>query len=425
MLGGNNLFKIKKILILLLFVFAIGLIVGCGSDHGEENDGEDLSHNETTDNGETQETVSGEEVSHSSGGLLHLNTKNVTRLNSNDAFEISVMTSQMIWPATHTANQPGTIMLAPIENWQLALASLNLVHHPNDGPLLFTDNGVIPDLVLAEIERLHPKGNVEGTQIMVMGTLNDGELDKLGDFEVVVVEEEEAAAFALEIDRLYGELTNNIPSSVIVGSMEEKGKKFTIPAGSWITHMDEPLLYVTENEVPEATVKALEKREGAASIYVVGPESIISNEVLEQLNHFGDVIRISGETPADLAVEFAKYRDYDTNFGWEVVSPGHGLVMVSTEFPELAITAAPFAHLGKHAPMVWLDEGKFTEEMHIYLEQLKPTFENEPTEGPYNHAYLIGGEDLVPFKVQGFIDEMLEIVPASGGGHGDHGAHGH
>ena len=415
----------KNILILLMLVFTISFTIGCASDPGEENTSEVVNNNETPEKEADDVTGSEDELSNSLGGLLHLNTKNVTRLNSNDAFEISVMTSQMIWPATHEANQPGTIMLAPYENWQLALASLNLVHHPNDGPLLFTDNGAIPDSILAEIDRLHPKGNVEGTQIMVMGSLNDGELDKLSDYEVVVVEEEEAAAFAYEIDRIYGELTNNTPNSVIIGSMEEKGKKFTIPAGSWITHMDEPLLYVTETEIPKATVTALEKREGTAAIYVVGPESVISNEVVEKLTQYGDVTRISGETPAELAVEFAKFRDHDTNFGWEVVSPGHGLVMVSTEFPELAITAAPFAHLGKHAPMVWLDEGKFTEEMHMYLEQLKPTFENEPTEGPYNHAYLIGGEKLVSFNVQGYIDEMLEIVPASGGGHGDHGAHGH
>ncbi|MCT8137182.1 cell wall-binding repeat-containing protein [Anaerobacillus sp. CMMVII] len=402
----------------MITIFSIGVIVGC-SDHGAGHDETDSSKEDTS----KHEVHNGTEVE--TGSLLHLNTKNVTRLNSNDAFEVSVMTSQMIWPATHSANQPGTIILAPFENWQLALASLNLVHHPNDGPVLFTDNGEIPAQVMAEIQRLQPKGNVDGTQIMVMGELSDGELDKLNGYQIESITEVEPAAFAAEIDHLYGELTNNIPSSVIIGSMEEKGKLFSIPAGSWITHMDEPILYVTEDEIPEATSMALQKRNGKAAIYVVGPESVISNTVVEQLGAYGKVIRIAGETPEQVSIEFAKYRDHETNFGWNVVSPGHGLVMLSTEFPELAITAAPFAHLGKHAPMVWLPDGEFSEEMHNYLADLKPTFVNEPTEGPYNHAYLIGGENLVPFKVQGFIDEMLEIVPADGEGHGGHGSHGH
>lgn len=408
----------KKILVFFIAIISIGFIVGCSTDHEGSDHKETGSKEEDT---EKREINDGKEVI--TGGLLHLNTKNVTRLNSNDAIEMSVMTSQMIWPATHTANQPGTIMLAPIENWQLALASLNLVHHPNDGPLLFTKDGEIPDLILSEIERLQPKGNVNGTQLMVMGEINESELEKLNGYEIVVIKETEAAAFAAEIDHLYSELTNNIPNSVIIGSMDDKGKLFSIPAGGWITHMDEPILYVAENEIPEATITALQKRNGSANIYLVGPESVISNGVAEQLTSYGKVTRIAGETPEQVSIEFAKFRDYETNFGWEVVSPGHGLVMVSTQNPELAITAAPFAHLGKHGPTVWLTNGEFSEDMHNYLAELKPTFEHEPTEGPYNHGYLIGSEDLVPFKVQGFIDEMLEIVPANGGGHGGHSTH--
>ncbi|MDQ0253461.1 hypothetical protein J2S74_000833 [Evansella vedderi] len=322
------------------------------------------------------------------------------------------------------ANQPGTIMLAPYENWQLALASLNLVHHPNDGPLLFSDNGTIPEVIFNEIERLDPKGNVNGIQIMVLGKLNDEELEKLADYEVQQITEDTPAAFAYEIDEIYTNLINNVPNSVIIGSMDDSAKEYTIPAGSWITHMDESLLYVSMDEIPEETIAALEKRGGNANIYVVGPESVVSGEVFDQLSQFGEVTRIGGETPAQVSIEFAKFKDEETSFGWGVSNPGHGLVMVSTEIPELAITAAPFAHLGKHAPMVWLEDGRFTEEMHVYLELLKPIFEHTPTEGPFNHAYLIGSEELVTHQTQGYLDEMLEIVPANGGGHHDHSAHG-
>ncbi|RXJ02035.1 cell wall-binding repeat-containing protein [Anaerobacillus alkaliphilus] len=408
----------KKLFVFFILALSVIFVTGC-TDHGDHGK-EAIKHE---DGNQHEGHHSSSEVITS--GLLHLNTKNVTRLNSTNSLEISIMTSQMIWPATHEANQPGTIMLAPVENWQLALASLNLVHHPNDGPLLFTKGGEISEVIVAEIERLQPKGNVNGTQIMVLGTLNEGEIEKLNQYVVDTIEEDEPALFAAEIDKLYSELTNNIPTSVIIGSMEEKAKLFSIPAGSWITHMDEPILYVSEREVPEATIAALQKRNGQANIYVVGPEQIISNDVLQQLEQYGNVIRIDGETPELVSIAFAKYRDPKTNFGWEVVGPGHGLVMVSTETPELAITAAPFAHLGKHAPMVWLTDGNFSEDMHNYLAELKPTFDYEPTEGPYNHAYLIGGEELVSFRIQGYIDEMLEIVPAHGGGHHGHGSHSH
>lgn len=415
----------KRIIILIIVALAFSVIAACSNegDHGSSGDenGNKSDHTEVKSD-ETQGNTEQQEVSKE--GLLHLNTKNITRLNSSDPFEVAVLTSQTIWPATHSANQPGTIMLAPFEKWQLSLASLNLVHHPNDGPLLFTSEGSIPDIVLHEIRRLNPKGNVDGTQIMVLGQLEEGELEKLTGYNVTQIEEEDPTAFAFTIDEYYAELINDVPNSVIIGSLDEKAKEYSIIAGSWITHMNESLLYVSENEVPAETIRALEKRNGNASIYVVGPESVISDEVISKLNEYGIVTRINGETPAQVSIEFAKFRDHNTNFGWDVNSPGHGIVMVSTSIPELAITTAPFAHLGKHAPMVWLENGTFTEEMHEYLALLKPTFVNEPTEGPYNHGYLIGSEQLIPFAVQGYIDEMLEIVPADGGGHGGSGGHG-
>ncbi len=65
-------------------------------------------------------------------------TKNVTRINTDDPIELSVMVSQTVWPATHKENQPGGIILVPVESWQIALASVDLIHHPNNGPVLFT-----------------------------------------------------------------------------------------------------------------------------------------------------------------------------------------------------------------------------------------------------------------------------------------------
>lgn len=403
------MYKKKNILIYVLGVI-FTILAACSNENLEEKN----------DHGAKQET----EIQ-IVRDFVHLNTKNVTRLNSQDPFEVSVLTSQTIWPATHEANRPGTVILAPLEKWQLSLASLNLVHHPNDGPVLFTNEGEIPQIILNEIERLNPKGNVNGTQIMVVGELNEGQLDQLSNFHVEQIHAESAAAFANSIDEIYSTLINHVPSSVIIGSLEDEAKQYTIPAGSWITHMDESLLYVSRDEIPLETIEALERREGQASIYVIGPESVISENLVSQLRQFGEVTRIHGETATEVSIQFASFKDESTKFGWGVNKPGHGLVMVSTEIPELAIPAAPFAHLGKHAPMVWLEDGMFNEKMHEYLALLKPTFEHDPTEGPYNHAYLIGNENLVTFQTQGFIDEMLEIVPANGGGHGDHGSHSH
>ncbi|QZT35018.1 hypothetical protein HUR95_07255 [Caldalkalibacillus thermarum TA2.A1] len=48
----------------------------------------------------------------------------------------------------------------------MALAAVNLIHHPNAGPVLYTVKGDIPQEVWNEINRLQPKGNEEGTQVI-------------------------------------------------------------------------------------------------------------------------------------------------------------------------------------------------------------------------------------------------------------------
>lgn len=186
--------------------------------------------------------------------------------------------------------------------------------------------------------------------------------------------------------------------------------------------MPEPVLYVTSDELPQATIDALEQRE-QANIYVLGNENVISAEVEEQLKDYGIVTRIAADNPVDNSIEFAKFKDEETGLGWGLTDPGHGVSFVSSATPELAISQAPTSHLGKHAPLVWLDEGEPTQSLYDFLANIKPLYENAPTDGPYNHAFISGSLDTISFKTQGILDEKLEIQSASGEGHGgmDHG----
>lgn len=352
--------------------------------------------------------------------MISLNTKNVTRLDTSDPIEAAIGVSQMIWPSTHNENKPGTVILAPLEQWQISLASTNLIHHPNNGPILFYNKGTIPEITMKEIQRLNPIGNVNGTQIMVMGNLGEKELALLDDFKLEQVSGESAAEFARNIDFKYAEITGETTNGVIIASLEDEAKLYSILAGNWIAHMPEPILYVNKEEIPEATKEALSKRNNNASIYVLGPETAISNELENALNEYGTVTRISGETPTETALAFAQFKDNKTNFGWGVNEPGHGLEFVSTSSPEIAIAGAPFAHLGKHAPLIWLAEGEATGEVHNFLNTMQPTFTDDPTVGPYTHVYLLGSTDLITYETQGMIDLMIEISPESGNGHHGH-----
>ncbi|MGR3765808.1 cell wall-binding repeat-containing protein [Rossellomorea sp. NS-SX7] len=356
-----------------------------------------------------------------SENLQTLMTKNSTRLNTKDASEASILTSQMIWPSTHKSSQPGTVILIPEDNWQIGLAAVDLIHHPNNGPVLYYDEKGIPGNVMNEIKRLNPKGNVNGTQVMVMGDAPAAVTRQLQGYEIQEVKGSSPETFAAEIDRTYAEVTDNqYPESIIIVSSEEKAKPYSLLAANWIAHMPEPVLYVNDEGIPEETKKALEKRDGKANLYLLGAKEAITDEVEKELKAYGNVMRMKGSDPVSMSVEFAAFKDKDTGFGWGLSDPGHGVSFISISTPQLVIPAAPFSHLGKHAPLIWLENGKVNKPVIDFLADIKPAFKVSPQDGPYNHGIIVGDLQAIPYQTQGILDDALEIVPASGDAHGGH-----
>ncbi|EJR52988.1 hypothetical protein IIO_06005 [Bacillus cereus VD115] len=407
----------------ITIITAVGF-VACGQTNDMEHKNHESTKEKKTEQKEmkmNQEVTAPKEMNKGAANdLLTTSLKNVTRLNTNDPLQMAVLTSQTIWPATHKENQPGAVILVPVNEWQLSIASADLIHHPNNGPILFIEKEKVPEMTLKEIKRLNPLGTKDGTQIMVMGEVGASTLEQLKDYKVKQIKETDPAIFAKDVDKEYADITGSYPNSVIVGSSEEEGRLYTTPAVNWISHMPEPLLYVEKGKVPEATIEALKMRKDKANIYVLGPEKIVSKEVERELSKYGKVTRISGETPVENSITFAKFKDEKTKFGWGFTKPGHGLSFVSSETPDLAIAGAPFSHMGKHAPVVLLGEGKASQPVYDFLASIQPKFKDDPTLGPYNHGFLLGSTSDISFETQGILDERLEIVQESGQGHGGH-----
>ncbi|MBN2981762.1 cell wall-binding repeat-containing protein [Cohnella algarum] len=348
-------------------------------------------------------------------------TKNTTRINTSDPVEAAVFISRTLWPATSESNRPGGVILVAGDSWQNALVSADLIHHPINGPILFVDENGIPDLTREEMMRLKPTGLMSNKdiQVIVAGPVNDRVMDDLNSLGLKAdrIEGNTPAALAQAIDDYYAKAAgNNLPPSVIVGSLDSP--EYTVPAVNWIAHMPEPLLFVNKDAVPDETTAALKKRNGKANIYIIGPESVVSAKVEKELSSYGKVVRIAGNDPYLNAIAFAKYKDTSNDFGWGITTPGHNFSFVEGKSFMLAIAAAPFSHLGKHAPLLWTDQNQMPESVMTYLMSVQPKYKKSPTEGPYNHVWLTGEEDLLSAQAQGEIDGMLEIVSATGEGHG-------
>jgi len=162
-------------------------------DHMTEHGHSDDQHNEFANEPENMNPEADNQ-------LMHAQTKNVTRLDVSSEVDMSIYVSQLIWPATHEENQPGTVILAPLEDWQKSLVSTTLIHHPNNGPVLFMEELQASDDVLAEIERLNPTGNDDGVELMVIGEASDETLSQLRHYNLEELNGENPARYAADID---------------------------------------------------------------------------------------------------------------------------------------------------------------------------------------------------------------------------------
>ncbi|SHF00856.1 hypothetical protein SAMN05444392_10649 [Seinonella peptonophila] len=350
-------------------------------------------------------------------------TKNVSRINTDDPVEIAVETSQMVWPATSTENRPATVLIGITGNGSVNLPAVKLIHHPNNGPLLYAKKDQLPKMTKSELQRLKPIGSPMNNQVQVilLGNFDQKlkkEVESMG-YKVDLIAGNEPMEMAKNVDAYYAKASGGkLPAGVIIGSLE--ANDYTVPAANWIAHMPEALLYVKKNEIPQATIEALKGRNGKANIYLLGPEAVISKDVEAKLQQYGKVVRIEGNTPEENAIAFAKYKDAATGFGWGVTEPGHGFVINRLTNLSAILPTTAFAHLGKHAPMLVMKGSEMTPALHEYLMNLQPKFKDDPTIGPYNHAYMIGTEKSFPFATQGMIDQMLEITSENGEGHAGH-----
>jgi putative cell wall-binding protein len=343
-------------------------------------------------------------------------TKNTTRINSSDPVQAAVLVSRSLWSAETDNNRPSSVVLTDVSNWQIAAVSTDLIHHPSNGPVLFFTKDGVPEATLTELKRLKPMGaeGNDGIQAVIVGPVSEGVETQLKELDLKVdkIEGEEPAAIAAAIDTYYAKVSGALPQSVIIGSLDSP--EYTLPAVNWIAHMPEPLLYASKDEIPAATVDALKERGGQASIYILGPTKIISAEVEQQLGAYGTVARISGDDPYANSIAFAKFKDAGNGFGWGITTPGHNLSFVNTDSTMLAIAAAPFSHLGKHAPLIFTGKDGLSDSVMNYTMELQPKFKDSPAEGPYNHAWLTGDTSSITSSTQSQIDDMLEISSASG-----------
>ncbi len=350
-------------------------------------------------------TPSGEPSAADTGGFPEFATRNTTRVGGADPTADAASVALAAYPTQGGVGATGAATIVPADDWQAALAATPLTADPISTPILLSGADEVPAPTAAALTALAPKGldDADGTQAFVVGDVAVPDGLKTTSFTGA-----DPAEIADQIDLERAKVTGEKnPEHLLVVSSKNSG--LAMPAGAWAARSGDPILFADGNNVPEGTLKVI-KRHPNTPVFVLGPESAISNEALKKL---GSATRVGAEDPVENAIDFAKFTS--GTFGWNINDPGHGFAIASTDRPLDAAAAAPLASTGgSPGPLLLTDDpATVPPALQSFLSDTQPGFEDDPTRAVFNRVWIIGNSEAisVPFQVQ--VDQLTKLAPVS------------
>ncbi len=340
------------------------------------------------------------------------NTTNTTRLGGSTPVLDAAAVALAAYPGLTPATRPPLVVIVDHNDWPAALASSVLAGTPLRAPLLYSEGGTLPQPTSMALQAMRPTGT-DALGPSASGAAGRAQVLDVGNvlapagYVTRSIAAAEPAALAVAIEQLSSLLDGHSPHDLIVTAANGP-PAMTMPAAGLSAQTGAPILFVQRSTIPHATAAELTRLAGA-SIYVVGPRTVVSERVVRELRRFGPVTRIAGSTPAANAIAAARFRR--GSFGWGVLEPGHGLVFASSTRPFDAPAAAPLSARGDYGPLLLLENAEaLTSELSGYLSDLQPgTPASGPVYGVYNRGWLIGNETAISATTQARLDTLLEL----------------
>jgi hypothetical protein len=391
-------------LVALAIAFIVAAVLGGGGEDGGTSPGAaaPIPGAETTTPQAPAEETAGEL------GYPAFATSNTTRVGGGDPVANAAGVALATYPSTEPSLRPAAVALAGEDDWQAAIAASVLMAEPVGAPLLLSTSDGLPEPSADALAALDPQGSSDtgGSGAFAIGDVDAGNAG-----EVTRVRAGSPAAMAAAIAGLRERLHGRPPEHILIAPLQGPG--FAMPAAAWAARSGDPVLFAERDKLPKVTAAAL-KRHPGVPVYVLGPSSAISSDVVREISKIDhQVRRVSGEDPVANAIAFARYND--GGFGWNVNDPGHGFVLARADSPLDAGAAAPLSASGTWGALLLTDSADtLPGALREYLLDVKPGYTTDPTRAFYNHVWVIGDQEAIDVNQQAEIDNLAELAKIGG-----------
>jgi hypothetical protein len=388
----------------LAIVFIVAAIVGGGSGGSESIETPAPVSEAPSTPAEAQPTRTPEEL-----GYPAFASANTTRVGGPDPASNAAGVALATYPSTEPSQRPQAVTLVDAGDWRGAIAASVLMATPIGAPILVSEADGVPEPTAQALDALDPQGGkaTKGVQAFAIGSTTVP-----GGLGARRIGARGGTSGAAAIAALRDELLGGPPHHFVVAPADQPA--FSMPAAAWAARSGDPVLFTGQSKLPAATAAAL-KRHPDTPVYVLGPSSAISSDVIRKIGRIVKrVRRVSGEDPVSNAIELARYTDGD--FGWNINDPGHGFVVARADAPLDAAAAAPLSASGTWGPLL-LTDGADTlpAALRGYLLDVKPGYTTDPTRAFYNHVWVIGDQEAIDVSEQAEIDELAELAKIGAG----------
>ncbi|MGI8749923.1 MAG: cell wall-binding repeat-containing protein [Thermoleophilaceae bacterium] len=332
-------------------------------------------------------------------------TKNTIRVAGADAASDAAGVASAVFPSTASSNRPTAVVLVDKDDWQAGVTASVLAARPIGAPLLISDGGDLSAVTQDTLNKLKPTGSDLSKDAQVIRIGNKPARPE--GFKTAVLEGKDPYERAAAIDRFFSAARGKPSANVVVTSGEQA--EFAMPAAAWAARSGDSVLLSKKDQVPPATKKAIGTHSDA-TIYVLGPPSVISEKAVGELKKLGKVTRIQGKTPVANAISFARFQK--GKFGWGVVVPGYNFTVAGTSRPLDAAASAALATRGVFAPLLLTDGGKTVPKpLEQYLLGVQPGYEDDPGQAVYNRVWILGDDKQLSLAAQARLDQITELIP--------------
>ncbi len=359
--------------------------------------------------------------------LLEL-TGTMARLSGDDPLQTAVAYSQTIYAAAQDKDRPGAVVLVRDDDPATAIATTRLQHFPVNAPMLFViENGTeVPEVTMRELERLDPEGVMmdNNVQVYLAGNISEDvarQIEGRLGYAVRRLYAADPVAYTEVLDEFLAVMESNHRDIVLVASTD--ALEYAYPAANWNAHMGRGFAFVTPEGVPEETKRILARSwPNYPYIYVFAPASAVGADVMAELSRYGHVQRIPGETPQEMAVRWAGYKDSGLKVtwwvsfrpravGWGYAEPGHNILLGTPDDWRVLVPSGVLSHMGKHAFLILTEpDGTLPPVARSYLEVIRPT-RTYPSQQVFNYGWVLGRE--VPDATMRNVSELLSVANVS------------